>query len=229
MNPVQGDPILNDPTQPLAFNEHTEIELSDVTFKGVMGLALHFPACKKLKVVGNVQTTLAILRVIDPANLKSLQHFNITVYNAEEEAVENGEKSSHLLYVLYFIEQIASTDLQTVRINFNKIHLSNILTAFSPTKLLSDLTEDEHATQYIVFNKVSRLVTISAKTMVLSMQFLDDLDLTSSAFLTKHYVVSHTTRSDNLPSPSYMQYLIKKRVCREKGDKNWSVSLLISD
>ena len=36
----------------------------------------------------------------------------MTVYNAEEgEGSDNGEKPSHLLTVLHFIEQVASTDL----------------------------------------------------------------------------------------------------------------------
>ena len=54
MNPVQGDAILNDPSQPLTFKEHTDVELSDVNFKGVSLLGIRFPSCKKLTIRGNV-------------------------------------------------------------------------------------------------------------------------------------------------------------------------------
>ena len=85
LNPVQGDPTLNDPSQPLTFKEHSEVELYDVTFKGVVALGIRFTSCKKLSIAGNIQTTQAILRTIDPAYLQSLEQFNLTVSDAEEE------------------------------------------------------------------------------------------------------------------------------------------------
>jgi hypothetical protein len=48
---------LNNPTQPLTFEELTEVELEDVTFKGVNPLGLRFPSCKKLTMTGTLQTT----------------------------------------------------------------------------------------------------------------------------------------------------------------------------
>lgn len=45
MNPVQGDANLNNPTQPLVFTEHTDVELSEVIFKGIIPLGLRFPSC----------------------------------------------------------------------------------------------------------------------------------------------------------------------------------------
>ena len=54
MNPVQGDVILNDPSQPLTFKEHSDVELHDVTFKGVIALGIRFTCCSKLTISGNV-------------------------------------------------------------------------------------------------------------------------------------------------------------------------------
>lgn len=50
LNPVQGDQVLNDPSQPLTFSEHTDVHLQDVTFKGVVQHGLRFTSCKKLTV-----------------------------------------------------------------------------------------------------------------------------------------------------------------------------------
>ena len=90
MNPIQGDQILNDPSQPLKFNEHTSVHLQDVTFKGVIPMGIRFTSCQKLTIEGNQQTTLATLRTIDPSHLNSLEHFNLTVVDAEEQQQVEG-------------------------------------------------------------------------------------------------------------------------------------------
>ena len=125
--------------------------------------------------------------------------------DAEEEAAP--DKPSHLLTVLRYIEQIKSDQLTTVRINFNKMHLAHIITAFSPYQMLSS-DDSSEATSNVVFSKVSKLVQMSTRNLVLPMQFLDDLDLKSNAFLSKHYVVSHKTRADARPDSNYVHYLI---------------------
>ena len=103
-----------------------------------------------------------------------------------------------------------SSSIKTVRISFNKVHLGDIITAFSPSKLLSELSEGESAICSVIFNKVSRLVQIDTKLLILPMKFLDDLDLKKSAFLTKNYFVNHKTQLKNDGS-TCVHYLIKKR------------------
>ena len=132
MNPVQGDPTLNDPSQPLTFGEHSEVFLQDVTFKGVVPLGLRFTGCRKLTIGGTIASTQAILRTIDPTYLECLEHLKLTVTDAEEENFSS-EKISHLLLILHFIEQVSSERLKTVRICFNKVYLAHLLTAFSPS------------------------------------------------------------------------------------------------
>ena len=177
-----------------------------------MPFGIRFTSCKKLSIGGSVSTTQALLRTIDPNYLESLEQLNLTVCDAEEEPL-NPEKPALLLTVLHFIDQVKSVKLSTVRINFNKVYLAHLLTAFSPSQMLSDLTEQaaQAATRSVVFSKVSKLVQISTKSLILPMQFLDDLDLKSSAFLTKHYIVSHKTRTDSSPDTNCVHYLIKKR------------------
>ena len=94
MNPVQGDPTLNDPSQPLTFGEHSEVFLQDVTFKGVIPLGLRFTGCRKLTIGGTIASTQAILRTIDPTYLECLEHLKLTVTDAEEENFSS-EKISH--------------------------------------------------------------------------------------------------------------------------------------
>ena len=197
-----------------------------MSFKGVIPLGIRFPNCKKLSISGNVQSTQGILRTIDPAHLEVLEHLNLTVSDAEEELTP--EKPSHMLTVLRFIEQIKSVQLTTVRINFSKVHLGHIITAFSPSQMLSSSDESSAATSNVVFNKVSKLVQISTKSLILPMQFIDDLDLTSSAFLSKHYSVSHQTRANAKPDSNYVHYLIQKRKCESAADKRWAVSLRVA-
>ena len=61
------------------------------------------------------------------------------------------------------------------------------------------------------------------------MQFLDDLDLKSSIFLNKHYVVSHKTRTDSTKDSNCMNYFIKKRNPVSQAEKHWSFGLSIAD
>ncbi len=53
------------------------------------------------------------MRLIDELCLDKLEKFDLTVSDAEEEGVAalHGEKPSHLLMVLKFIENIASSEL----------------------------------------------------------------------------------------------------------------------
>ena len=157
LNPVQGDPTLNDPSQPLTFSEHTEVDLQDVTFKGVIPLGLRFTGCRRLSIVGTIASTQTILRTIDPVYLISLEQFNLTVTDAEEENFSS-EKPSHLLLVLNFIEQVSSIRLKSVRIGFNKVYLAHLLTAFSPSGvLITEQSDPAIATQNVVFSKASQL------------------------------------------------------------------------
>ena len=92
--------------------------------------------------------------------------------------------------------------------------MANIITAFSPQKLLSDLLIDEDPTSSVVFNKVSQLVHINAKSMILPMKFLDDLNLSSSVLLTKNYEVSHKMNAQRISEGNYVHYTFKKRECK---------------
>lgn len=178
-SPIQGDPVLNNPMQPLTFSEHTDVELTDVTFKGVIPQGLRFPSCRKLTIVGTLLGTQGIIQCIDPAYLTSLETLIISVPDAEEEITEASdrlERPPHLLTLLRFLEQIPSPSISTVRIGFNKVHLTDIITAFSPKKLPSELGDSESALSSIIFNKVSKLVQFDTKLLILPMKFLDDLD-----------------------------------------------------
>lgn len=188
-----GDPVLNDPTQPLSFDNLTQIELTEAVFKGVIPNGLRFSNCTKLAISGTVNSTSALLRQIDPLNLEKLVSFTLDVADAEEEGVAAhiGDKPSHLLMALKFVDSVASSDLTTVRINFNSLHLAHVISAFSSARtILTDEDETDLANSN-VFSKVGKLVAITTDQMSVPMQFLNDLDLTSSAFLTKHYKVTH--------------------------------------
>jgi len=50
INPVMGDPVLNDPTQPLSFDNLTQIDLTEAVFKGVIPNGLRFSNCTKLAI-----------------------------------------------------------------------------------------------------------------------------------------------------------------------------------
>jgi len=177
---------------------------------------------------GSLQGTTAMTQCVDPAFLESLESLNISVTDAEEEARDENQMPSHLLTLLRFLEQVSSTKVKTVRIHFNCVHLAHIISAFSPAKMLTDLASGESETSSVVFNKVSTLVQINTKVLVLPMQFLDDLNLTTSAFLTKHYRVSHNIKSKSSPDHC-VHYLIKKRNCESEADKTWAVSLRVAD
>jgi hypothetical protein len=166
--------------------------MTESAFKGVMLKGLRFNNCKKLSISGTVNSTGSLLRLIDELCLEKLETFSINVSDAEEEGVAaNGDKPSHLLLVLKFIENIASSHLNTVRIKFNSLHLAHLIQAFSSAKPI--LTDEDEAdlTSKNVFSKVGRLFSITCTSLTVPMQFMDDLNLTSSAFLSKHYLVTH--------------------------------------
>ena len=172
-----------------------------------------------------------MLRQIDPLHLEKLVSFRLDVADAEEDGVAAhiGDKPSHLLMALKFVDSVASSDLTTVRINFNSLHLAHVISAFSSARtILTDEDETDLANSN-VFSKVGRLVAITTDQMSVPMQFLNDLDLTSSAFLTKHYKVTHTLSSKNENQGNfYVHYLIKKRNQRNQRDKDWALSLKVT-
>jgi len=51
-SPIQGDPILNDPNQPLIFETWSEVDFNEVTFKGTIMNGLRLPNCTKLTIAG---------------------------------------------------------------------------------------------------------------------------------------------------------------------------------
>ena len=61
--------------------------------------------------------------------------------------------------------------------------------------------------------------------MVLPMRFLDDLNLTKCAYLTKHYSVKHRTQTDN----GYVHYEIKRRDAESQDDKQVDKSICRAD
>ena len=81
----------------------------------------------------------------------------------------------------------------------------------------------------MTFSKVSKLVQISTQSLVMPMQFFDDLNLTSCAFMSKNYQVTHETKTgvDDVNNDCQLQYLIKLRNWRNQQEKHWAVSLRV--
>lgn len=165
-----------------------------MTLKGVITCGLRFPNCTKLLVSGLMATIESVLKKIDPVHLVSLQKLNISVHDAEQDSSVDGSEPSHLLTIIDFIRSVSSTRLHTVRINFKRIHLAHLIQALASTRPIFDPDAALDLDADIVVCKAQRLFAITTKHLVLPMQFLDDLDLTSSKFLTKHFMVSHTTK-----------------------------------
>jgi len=187
---------------------------------------LRFPKCIKLTVTGSVLTTAAILKTIDPEHLKALKHLILSVADAEEEnAAMQGERvSSHLQSVLAWLTRVGSLDLTTVRINFVRVHLAHIISAFSAPQGAQD---GAAGLGEFVFSKARRLFQIQTKLLVMPMQFLDDLDLTSCAFLARHFEVTHSLSVKK--GNKQVHYLVKRRQRATQAHRDWSLSLAATE
>ena len=122
-----------------------------------------------------------MLHCFDPAYLGSLETLNFEVTDAEEETGQmvdsSPDRQSHLLTLLRWFDKVPSESIRTVRITFNKVYLPDIISALSPTRLLTDLSVCEAETSSVILTKASKLVQIDTKVLVLPIKFLDDLDL----------------------------------------------------